>query len=81
MNWDSTLQTSTPRQRERLERESYGINSKRRVFTWRENVRGARFRPSCVTKIDRFDGKGILVCGGIMLGQSYATVRFRYGYC
>ncbi|GFW44142.1 hypothetical protein TNCV_3855031 [Trichonephila clavipes] len=35
----------------------------RRVFTWRE--KGGRFHPFYVTKIDRFGGTGILVCGGI----------------
>ncbi|GFV68482.1 hypothetical protein TNCV_3129381 [Trichonephila clavipes] len=39
----------------------------RRVLTWREN--GARFYPSYVIKIDRYGGKGILECDGIMLGN------------
>ncbi|GFU42527.1 reverse transcriptase [Trichonephila clavipes] len=39
----------------------------RRVFTWRES--GARFHPHHISKSDRFRGKGILVCGGIMLGS------------
>ncbi|GFW15837.1 hypothetical protein TNCV_1545711 [Trichonephila clavipes] len=37
------------------------------VFIRREN--GAHVHPSYVTKIDRFGGKGILVCSGIMLGS------------
>ncbi|GFX12035.1 hypothetical protein TNCV_2998181 [Trichonephila clavipes] len=39
----------------------------RRVFIWRDSE--ARFYPSYITKIDRFWAKGILVCGGIMLGS------------
>ncbi|GFY25103.1 hypothetical protein TNCV_2692941 [Trichonephila clavipes] len=39
------------------------------VFTWKGNVYGARFHPSYVTKIDRFGGKVILMCGCIMLGS------------
>ncbi|GFV77659.1 transposable element Tcb1 transposase [Trichonephila clavipes] len=39
----------------------------RRVISWRES--GAHFHPSYVTKIDRFGGKGVLVCGVVMLGS------------
>ncbi|GFU96651.1 hypothetical protein TNCV_4777351 [Trichonephila clavipes] len=49
----------------------------RRVFTWREN--GARFRPSYVTKIDRFGDKGILVCGGIMFDSRTLLYLFDAG--
>ncbi|GFV73862.1 hypothetical protein TNCV_2625651 [Trichonephila clavipes] len=48
-----------------------------RVFTWREN--GARFHLSCVTKIDRLFGKGILFCGGIMLGSRTPQYVFHEG--
>ncbi|GFX14529.1 hypothetical protein TNCV_1617121 [Trichonephila clavipes] len=40
----------------------------RRVFTFGEKSEGS-FHPSCETKIDIFGGKGMLVCGGIMLGS------------
>ncbi|GFV72951.1 hypothetical protein TNCV_1329591 [Trichonephila clavipes] len=46
----------------------------RRVFIWRGN--GARFHPSYEINIDRFGGKEILVCGGIVL-CSRTPLRFR----
>ncbi|GFY35038.1 hypothetical protein TNCV_5044131 [Trichonephila clavipes] len=39
----------------------------RRIFIGREN--GARFHPSCVTKVDGFCGKGIIVHGGMLSGS------------
>ncbi|GFV71952.1 hypothetical protein TNCV_2458851 [Trichonephila clavipes] len=48
-----------------------------RVFIWKGN--GARFHPSYLTKIDRFGGKGILVCGGIMLGSRIPLYFFDDG--
>ncbi|GFX28533.1 hypothetical protein TNCV_1153421 [Trichonephila clavipes] len=42
-------------------------NDSCRVFTRRENR--VPFHPSYEKKIDRFGRKGILVCGGMMLGN------------
>lgn len=42
-------------------------NDSRQVFIWREP--GSCYHPSNVRKIDHFDGRGILVWGGIMLGS------------
>ncbi|GFU77336.1 hypothetical protein TNCV_36151 [Trichonephila clavipes] len=44
------------------------LRNSRRVFIWREES-GAYFHPFYVIKIDRFHGKGILVCRGIMWGR------------
>ncbi|GFU71132.1 integrase catalytic domain-containing protein [Trichonephila clavipes] len=47
----------------------------RRIFMWREN--GDRFYPFYTTKINRFGGKGILVCGGIMWGNRTPLKMFK----
>ncbi|GFX69572.1 hypothetical protein TNCV_1769411 [Trichonephila clavipes] len=47
----------------------------RRILILRESE--APFHPSYITKVDRLDGKGIFVWGGIML---HTPVSFRYGF-
>ncbi|GFS93035.1 hypothetical protein TNCV_532391 [Trichonephila clavipes] len=59
------------------ESKCFRQNESRRVFTWRGN--GPRFRPSCVTKIDGLGGKGIFVCGRIILGSRTPLYVFDAG--
>ncbi|GFW20209.1 hypothetical protein TNCV_1855331 [Trichonephila clavipes] len=53
------------------------LSDSRRVFPWREN--GAHYHPSYVTKTDRFGGKRILVCGGIIVSSRTSLYIFDAG--
>ncbi|GFW26698.1 transposable element Tcb2 transposase [Trichonephila clavipes] len=57
----------TPAHRRRHEsRFSLGSDS-HRILIWRE--RGSRNDPSNIIERDRYGGRGVLVCGGIMIGS------------